>query len=198
MADQDDPRGSAAQTGDRTVIGGAPVAGGPTMASSGAFDTPGGGDLGGPGSRDQGDTTSDLRDPVGDEVSGGAAGGSLTGVRGDSHGGGLASAGGLSPDNRGGEERGAGLDAHDRGGGGAGFGQTAGTTQQDQAFGQGGGRSIGRAPEAGAGGGLNEQQDELRAQAEAQSRPDAGDAQDLQDKSRASAELGSFNDNGNL
>ncbi len=88
-------------------MGGAPVAGGSTMASSGAFDTVGGGDLGGPGSRDPGDSTSDLRDPV--------------------------------------EQRGAG----------------------------------------GAAGGLNDQQDQLRAQAQAQGSGDASDAQDLQDPTRA-------------
>ena len=131
-------------------------------------------------------------------VTGSAAASSLTGVRGDAHGGGLASAGGLSPQNRGGSEGGAGLDAHDRGGGGVGFGQTAGTTQQDEAFGRGGGRSVGRVPEPGAGGGLNEQEDQRRAQGEAQGRPDADDARGLQDKSRGSAELGSFNDNSNL
>lgn len=51
---------------DRTVIGGAPVGGGSTMVSSGAYDTPAGGDIGGegtrpPGFRDPGDTAGDLR-----------------------------------------------------------------------------------------------------------------------------------------
>ena len=59
----DDERRRAAQLGDRSVIGGAPVGGGSTMASGGAFDTVGGGDIGGPGARDPGDATSDMRDP---------------------------------------------------------------------------------------------------------------------------------------
>ena len=52
-------RGSELQ--DRTVLGAAPVQGGPTMVSTGAFDTPGGGDLGGAGARDPGDSAGDLR-----------------------------------------------------------------------------------------------------------------------------------------
>jgi hypothetical protein len=69
MADQDRPdqmdqeRRRASELEDRSVLGAAPVSGGPTMASSGAFDTVGGGDLGAPGSRDPGDATSQLRDP---------------------------------------------------------------------------------------------------------------------------------------
>lgn len=51
---------------DRTVSGGAPLGGGSTMASSGAFDTPGGGDLGGPGARDPGDSAGDLRPTAAD------------------------------------------------------------------------------------------------------------------------------------
>ena len=110
MAERDDDelRRRASQTADRTVLGGAPVAGGPTMASSGAFDTVGGGDLGGPGARDPGDATSHLRDPV-------------------------------------------------------------------QA-------------------GLNDQQDQLRAQAQAQSAGDAGGAQDLQDRTRAQSGRGDDDD----
>ena len=45
---------------ERTVIAGAPVAGGSTTASSGAYDTPGGGDAGGPGARDYGDSAGRL------------------------------------------------------------------------------------------------------------------------------------------
>lgn len=57
----DDLRGRAAATEGRSVIGGSAVAGGSSQASSGAFDTVGGGDLGGPGSRDPGDSAGDLR-----------------------------------------------------------------------------------------------------------------------------------------
>ena len=116
MADEDDVRRRTMNTEDRTVLGAAPLAGGPTMASTGAFDTPGGGDLGGPGSRDPGDTTSHLRDPV--------------------------------------DQRGSG--------------------------------------------GLNEQQDQLRAQAGAQGSDDATDARDLQDDTRAQADLGSANNTNSL
>ena len=128
MADRDDDdlRRRASQTEDRTVIGAAPVAGGPTTASGGAFDTMGGGDLGGPGARDPGDATSHLRDPV---------------AEGD-----------------------------------------------DTASGRGG---------AGPGG-VNEQQDTRRAQGAAQGRTDAADAQDLQDETRAQADLGSANNNTSL
>ena len=112
MADQDDElRRRASQLQDRTVLGGAPVKGGATMASSGAFDTVGGGDLGGPGSRDPGDATSDLRDPVED---------------------------------------------------------------------------------------ANEQRDAVRAQAEAQGRPDASDAEGLQDETRGQARLGSSDNDDSL
>jgi len=51
---------------DRTVSGGSPIGGGSSMAGSGAFDTPGGGDLGGPGSRDPGDSAGDLRPEAAD------------------------------------------------------------------------------------------------------------------------------------
>ena len=69
MADQDrrddmnEERRRASELADRSVLGAAPLSGGPTMASTGAFDTVGGGDLGGPGSRDPGDATSQMRDP---------------------------------------------------------------------------------------------------------------------------------------
>jgi hypothetical protein len=134
-------------------------------------------------------------------IGGGAAGQGLEGLRGDSHGAGIASAGGLAPDanrtpDRAGGQAAAGLDAYDRGGGGQGLAQPAGgaTARQDQSFGQG----AGPASDADLVGGLNEQQDALRAQAEAQSRPDATDAQDLQDKTRASQDVGSLDDNANL
>jgi len=46
---------------ERTVIGGAPIAGGPTLVSTGAFDTSsGGGETGGAGRRDPGDSTDRL------------------------------------------------------------------------------------------------------------------------------------------
>ena len=152
MADRDDAelRRRHSQTEDRTVIGGAPVAGGPTMASSGAFDTVGGGDLGGPGSRDQGDSTSHLRDPV-DE----------------------------------GEDASTGL-----GGGGGSLGGL-GSPRQDQGFGTASGGGEGP-------GGLNEQQDALRAQGQAQGAADATDARDLQDKTRAQSDFGSANNTDNL
>ena len=56
-----DLRGRAAATESRSVIGGSAVGGGSSQVSSGAFDTVGGGDLGGPGSRDPGDSAGDLR-----------------------------------------------------------------------------------------------------------------------------------------
>ena len=58
-------------------------------------------------------------------------------------------------------------------------------------LGQGGARGSG-------GGGLNADQDALRAQAEAQERTDATDAEDLLDKTRASQDVGSINDNESL
>ena len=75
MADQ--PRDADAQLRrtaelERTVIGGAPVAGGSTMASPGAFDTQGGGDLGGPGRRDPGDSTDRLSPETSAELTRGA------------------------------------------------------------------------------------------------------------------------------
>ncbi len=52
-------RGGAAgaELDDRSVIGGAAREAGVSQASPGAFDTEGGGDLGGSGSRDPGDST---------------------------------------------------------------------------------------------------------------------------------------------
>lgn len=47
--------------GERSVLGGAPLVGGASLAGGGAFDTIGGGDLGGPGARDPGDSAGDLR-----------------------------------------------------------------------------------------------------------------------------------------
>ena len=75
MADErrinpDDQLRRGAELQDRTVIGGAPVAGGPTMVGSGAFDTAGGGDLGGPGVRDPGDSAGDLRPPQAEAFTG--------------------------------------------------------------------------------------------------------------------------------
>ncbi len=46
-------------------------------------------------------------------------------------------------------------------------------------------------------GGSNEQEDQRRAQGQAQSRSDADEARGLQDDSRASADLGSLNDDAN-
>jgi hypothetical protein len=128
-------------------------------------------------------------------IGGGAAGQGLGGLRGDTHGAGLASAGGMAPDaNPGPSGAGAGLSPSDLGGGGLGHGQpgSGATARQGQSFGQGGGAG------ADAGGGLNEQQDALRAQAEAQGRTDATDAQDLLDKTRASQDAGSISDNNSL
>lgn len=61
-------RGSELQ--DRTVLGAAPIQGGPTMVSTGAYDTSGGGDLGGPGPRDPGDSAGDLRPEQAEAFSG--------------------------------------------------------------------------------------------------------------------------------
>ena len=125
----------------------------------------------------------------------------LEGLRGDTHGAGPASAGGLAPDpnrapDRSGGQSAAGLEAYDRGGGGLGFGQPAGgsTARQDQSFGQ----ADAVAPDADVVGGLNAQQDARRAQGEAQGRTDATDARDLQDKTRAAENVGSLDDNANL
>ena len=170
MAEEDDLRRRMSQMEDRTVAGGAPLAGGSTTASSGAFDTVGGGDLGGPGARDPGDSTSHMRDPVEereDRATGrGGARGSFSGL-------------------------GGGLPAGDRGDGGLGMGQSAGAAQQDQGFGSASGGGEGA-------GGMNPEQEALRAQAQAQSSADAGDAQDLQDKTRAQGDLGSANNNDSL
>ena len=56
---------------ERTVIGGSPVAGGPTMVSSGAFDTAGGGDIGGPGRDDPGDAVDRLSPEISELARGG-------------------------------------------------------------------------------------------------------------------------------
>jgi len=77
--DPDDEIRRAAELQDRTVVGAAPVQGGPTMVSTGAFDTAGGGDLGGPGSRDPGDSAGDLRPEQAEAFSGPVA----DAVRGD-------------------------------------------------------------------------------------------------------------------
>jgi len=67
MSDEhDDAARRAADLQDRTVVGGAPIGGGSSTVGSGAFDTAGGGDLGGegtraPGFRDPGDAAGDLR-----------------------------------------------------------------------------------------------------------------------------------------
>ena len=62
-----------AELGDRAAAGGLALGGGSSGASSGAFDTVGGGDIGGPGSRDPGDSAGDLRPATA------LAGGDLTG-----------------------------------------------------------------------------------------------------------------------
>ncbi len=64
-------------------------------------------------------------------------------------------------------------------------------TDETPDLGQGGARGLG-------GGGLNAQQDALKAHAEAQARTDAADAEDLLDKTQASQDLGSLNDNTTL
>lgn len=61
----------SAELQDRSVVGGSPLGGGSSQVSSGAFDTVGGGDLGGPGSRDPGDSAGDLR-PESADTEGGA------------------------------------------------------------------------------------------------------------------------------
>ena len=117
-----------------------------------------------------------------DAGSDGAAGRGLGGLGGDDSGSGLASLGGLG--SQGGTPGAGGLDSTNLGGGGLGFGQGQGVARQNQAFGFGGEQS--QSPNAG---GLNEQQDELRAQAAAQTATDATDAQGLLDKSRAQTDL---------
>ena len=57
---------------ERTVIGGAPIAGGSTMVSTGAFDTPGCGDLGGTGRADPGDSAGRLSPETSAELTRGA------------------------------------------------------------------------------------------------------------------------------
>ncbi len=116
------------------------------------------------------------------EAGGGAAPRGLGGLAGDDAGSGLAGLGGLRPSGAG--EGAGGLDARNLGGGGSGMGQTQGAARQNQAFGLGGEQE-----QSPAAGGLNEQQDQLRAQAQAQSAPDATDAQGLLDKTRAQADL---------
>lgn len=74
--DREDAGRRTANLGDRTVSGGAPIGGRSMTASSGAFDTVGGGDLGGPGSRDPGDSAGDLR-PDSTAVTGGDTDGDL-------------------------------------------------------------------------------------------------------------------------
>lgn len=129
-------------------------------------------------------------------IGGGAAGQGLEGLRGDDRGP-VAGAGGLSPRRDQTPDPG-NLEAPQQGGGGPGQGQSRGGARTDQAFGQGGGESVGAPQDMNASGGRNEQQDALRAQAEAQSRTDATDAQNLLDKTRAQAERGSMNNNDNL
>lgn len=68
--DLDEQVRRGAELQDRTVVGAAPVQGGPTMVSTGAFDTAAGGDLGGPGSRDPGDSAGDLRPEQADAFTG--------------------------------------------------------------------------------------------------------------------------------
>ena len=60
MADpRDDLTRRSAALDDRSVLGAAPLGGGPTMASPGAFETPQGDVT--PGERDYGDSAGDLR-----------------------------------------------------------------------------------------------------------------------------------------
>ena len=72
QAPDDGPRRRAEEIGERTVIGGAPVQGGPTMVSGGAFDTPAGGDIGSPGARDYGDSAGRLSPETSDDLTRGA------------------------------------------------------------------------------------------------------------------------------
>jgi hypothetical protein len=112
----------------------------------------------------------------------GAASRGLGGPGGDDAGSSLAGLGGLRPPE--GSGGAGGLDARNQGGGGLGMGQTQGVARQNQAFGLGGEQV--QSPTAG---GLNEQQDELRAQGQAQGATDASDAQGLLDKTRAQTDL---------
>lgn len=116
----------------------------------------------------------------------------LDGLRGDDRGP-IAGAGGLVPSEGRTPEFGA-LEASERGGGGLGQGQSAGAARQDQAFGTG---AVG-APDAGSVTGGDEPRDPLRAQAEAQDSPDADDARNLLDKTRAAVDAGSVTNNSSL
>jgi hypothetical protein len=81
MADpRDDLTRRSAALDDRSVLGAAPLAGGPTMASPGAYETPQGDATG--GARDFGDSAGDLRPATSrDAFSGdGMAGGPEDGV----------------------------------------------------------------------------------------------------------------------
>ena len=218
--DSEDAVRRSANLEDRTVSGGAPLGGGSTMISSGAFDTPGGGDLGGPGARDPGDSAGDLRpespevdtegrrhDPDldrqaaerradrvfggGEADGGGGASRGLGELSGDDAGAGVAGLGGLGAAATSGA---GGLDSRNLGGGADGAGQTQGVARQNQAFGLGGDQPQ----DLSAQGGLNPLQDELRAQGQAQSRADADDARGLLDKTRAQTDVGADPNNDNL
>lgn len=122
----------------------------------------------------------------------GAAERGLGGMSGDDAGSGVAALGGLAP---GAPDPGAGgLDSRNQGGGAEGDGQIQGVARQNQAFGRGGDQPQ----DPSAMGGANEQQDELRAQAAAQSRTDADDAQGLLDKNRAQTDEGADPNNNAL
>lgn len=122
----------------------------------------------------------------------GAPGRGLGGPGGDDQGSGVAGLGGLGSATGGGAA--GGLDSRNLGGGGAGFGQTQGVARQNQAFGLGGERPS----DPTAQGGANPLEDELRAHAAAQARPDADDAQGLLDKTRAQTDVGADPNNDNL
>jgi len=123
--------------------------------------------------------------------SSGAAGRGLGGPGGDHAGSGPAGLGGVN--RAAADQRPGGLDARNLGGGGEGDGQTQGVARQNQAFGLGGAQEQADAPT----GGLNEQQDALRAHAAAQTRPDAADAEGLLDKTRAQPDIPGADPNNN-
>jgi hypothetical protein len=127
-----------------------------------------------------------------DEAPAGAGSRGLGGPAGDDAGSGVAALGGVAGGQLG--QGAGGLDSRNLGGGAEGDGQTEGVARQNQAFGLGGAQPQ----DLSAQGGQNEQQDALRAQAEAQSRPDADDAQGLLDKNRAQTDEGADPNNNAL
>lgn len=218
--DGEDAVRRAADLENRTVIGGAPVGGGSTTVSSGAYDTVAGGDLGGPGARDPGDSAGDLR-PESADTDGSADTSDLDRAEAErlaqqvfGEAGGTAGAGSGAAGEDGAASRGlGGLGGDHSGSGVAGLGGLAPGDEPGGAGGLdsrnlgGGGAGMGQTQgvarqnqafglggdqpqDPSAMGGANEQQDELRAHAAAQGRRDADDAQGLLDKTRAQTDVG--------